>query len=93
MAMAIDALAGLTLDQVLDIEAKAAAAIAAGGSVVSWSGTGMSVTRLADGTPSEILRACQYAKQTIAPHIYGQRITRTTVSFRRVYREGGEFIE
>lgn len=93
MAMPIDALVGLSIEQVLDIETKAAAAVASGGSVVSWSGTGMSVSRLADGTPSEILRACHYAKQMLAPQIYGQRITRTSVSFRRLYRDGDEFPE
>ena len=88
MAMPIDALVGLPLETVLAIETKAAAAVASGGSVVSWSSTGMSVARLADGTPSEILRACHYAKQTLAPHIYGARVTRTSVSFERIGREG-----
>jgi hypothetical protein len=90
MAMPIDALVGLTLEQVLAIETKAAAAVTSGGSVVSWSSTGMSVSRLADGTPSEILRACQYAKKVLAPEVYGPLITRTSVSFRNVYREGTE---
>ena len=81
MPVAVTDLIGLSIDDVLDIEARAVTALKAGGSVVSWSGAGSSVQRIADGSPADILRAVNYAKKHLQPEIYGRNVTRTSVSF------------
>ena len=81
MPVALDAFLGLSIDDILDIEARAVAAVKSGGSVVSWSSAGSSTSRIPDGTPSEVLRACLWAKRHIQPEIYGRNLTRTSVSF------------
>lgn len=83
MPVAIDSFIGLSIEDVLDIEASAVAAVKAGGSVVSWSSEGSSVTKNVDGTPTEVLRAILFAKKHLQPEIYGRNLTRTTVSFVR----------
>lgn len=81
MPVSIDAYCGLSIDDVLEIEAAAvAAAKSGGGAVVAWSSAGSSVTKSIDGTPAEILRAVLYAKKYIQPDIYGVNLTRTVVS-------------
>ena len=82
MPVALDAFLGLSIDDILDIEARAVAAVKSGGNVVSWSSAGSSTSRIPDGSPSEILRACLFAKRQIQPEIYGRNITRTSVSFQ-----------
>ena len=72
---------GLSIEDVLAIEAAAvASATAGGGTVVAWSSAGSSVTKTVDGSPSDIIRACNYAKKKIGPDIYGQFLNRTVVS-------------
>lgn len=83
MPVAIDSFIGLAIEDILEIEAAAVAAVKAGGSVVSWSSEGSSVTKNVDGTPTEVLRAVLFAKRYIQPEIYGRNLTRTTVSFLR----------
>ncbi len=82
MPVSVDSFIGLSIDDVLEIEAAAVAAVKSGGNVVSWSSEGSSVTRIADGTPSDVLRACLYAKRYLQPEIWGRNLTRTSVSFR-----------
>jgi hypothetical protein len=81
--VAIDAFIGLSIEDILEIESAAVAAVKAGGSVVSWSSEGSSVTKNVDGTPTDTLRAVLFAKRFIQPEIYGRNITRTSVSFVR----------
>ena len=72
---------GLSIEDVLAIEAAAVAnATAGGGSVVAWSSAGSSVTKSVDGSPADIIRACNYAKKKLQPEIYGQFLNRTVVS-------------
>jgi hypothetical protein len=79
--LALDSFASLELNDILTIEQAAVSALSSGGSVVSWSAAGSSVSKLVDGKPSEILKACDYAKRLKWPHIYGQLRTRTRVAF------------
>lgn len=81
MPVSIGDFIGLSIDDVLNIEAAAIGAVKSGGTVVSWSSEGSSVSKAVDGSPSDILRACQFAKKHIMPEVYGRNITRTSVSF------------
>lgn len=81
MPVSIGDFIGLSIDDVLTIEAAAVAAASAGGSVVAWSSEGSSVTKSIDGSPADVLRACLFAKRYIMPDIYGRNVTRTSVSF------------
>ena len=77
----IDALVSLDLNDILDIEPTAVAAIKSGGVVTTWGAAGSTVTKLADGKPSEVLKACDFAKRTKWPQIYGAIRSRTVVGF------------
>lgn len=88
MPIALNAFVDLSLQDILDIEAKAVTAATTGGTVSSWSSAGNAVTKLVDGSPSDILRACQFAKRYKNPEIYGRNVTRTAVSFRSNTEDG-----
>lgn len=70
----------LSIEDVLAIEAAAVAAATGGGTVVAWSSAGSSVTKTVDGSPSDVIRACNYAKKKLQPDIYGTFNNRTVVS-------------
>lgn len=80
MAMALTSLVGLSIEDILAIETAAIATIKTGGKVISWSSAGTSVTKQLDGSPSEVLQACTYAKKKLLPGVYGtfNNVTRVT---------------
>jgi hypothetical protein len=64
---------GFTVQEVLDIQAKAKQALLEGKTVMSWSDSGLSVSKQFALSVKETLEECAYALRVLDPETYGKR--------------------
>lgn len=71
---------GFTVAEVLQIQAKAKEMLLEGKTLMSWSDSGMSVSKQFPMTVKEVLEECAYALRILEPTTYGPKSATATSS-------------